>query len=113
MKDEEQLVVMIDRNRHKEKVTYRSSGWMPKGMGHVSEVNSTKLTRSEPPHEAEGGPRLSFSKDGKRLAVERAGEPSRGVAAPSSRRKVSSWKAELIAPSIQKGSELSSSVNSD
>ena len=41
----------------KEKVAYRSSGWIPKGMVHGSEVTPTKLTRSAPPDEAEGGPR--------------------------------------------------------
>ena len=38
----------------------------------------------------------------------RGAERSRDIVTPSNRRRVSSWKAEHAAPSIQKGSELGS-----
>jgi len=40
-------------------------------------------------------------------------QASRGVAAPSNKRKVPPRKAELITPPIQRDSELYSSVNLD
>ena len=53
-----QSVVMADRDRDKEKVAYRSSGWLPKGVAHASRGRgkAPKPTRSTS-SEAAGGPR--------------------------------------------------------
>ena len=51
-----QSVVMVDSNRDKEKVAYRSSGWVPKGVAHASRGKAPKPTCSTS-SEAAGGPR--------------------------------------------------------
>ena len=48
---------MTDSNEDKEKVAYRSTGWLPKGIAYVFKVKSAKLTRSTSPAAAEGGPK--------------------------------------------------------
>ena len=57
MRDEVQSVDMVNGDRDKEKVAYRSSGRMVKDIVDASEVKPMRLTRLESSEEAEGGPR--------------------------------------------------------
>ena len=52
-----QSVIILNADGNKEKVAYRSSGWLPKGMGYGSGAKSTMPTHSLSPEGAEGGSR--------------------------------------------------------
>ena len=52
-----QSVIILNADGNKEKVAYRSSGWLPKGMGYGSGAKSTMPTHSSSPEGAEGGSR--------------------------------------------------------